>query len=132
MKWSLELHSKPCLLMMNSKKDEASIASFKDAQLVVQNGHSGVWGQVVSLQENRNRAGLGFSASDKSVMKSESAFRPYQEMFHSAGFLHPTLPEVDAIVEDEPEPEVPNFVTHGKMIKNWIVIDILECTHVSK
>ncbi|XP_058751635.1 uncharacterized protein LOC131624732, partial [Vicia villosa] len=103
------------------KKDEASIASFKDAQLVVQNGHSGVWGQVVSLQENRNRAGLGFSASDKSVMKSESAFRPYQEMFHSAGFLHPTLPEVNAIVEDEPEPEVPSFVSskkHGKRREN--------------
>ncbi|XP_058757379.1 uncharacterized protein LOC131630634 [Vicia villosa] len=115
-----------------SKKNKASIASFKDAQQVVQKGPSGVWGQMVSLPENKNRAGLGLSLSGKSIVKSESAFRPYQEIFRSAGFLHPTPPEVDAIIGDEPEPEMPNFVTHGKMIKNWITVDVPECTHVSK
>ena len=35
-------------------------------------------------------------------------------------------------MEDEAEPEIPNYVTHRVRVKNWITIDVPSCIHVSK
>ena len=37
------------------------MASFKDAQQVVRNGYTEVWGRIVDPPVNNNRVGLGFS-----------------------------------------------------------------------
>ncbi|MCI92317.1 hypothetical protein A2U01_0113613, partial [Trifolium medium] len=44
--------------------------------------------------------------------------RPIQEFFRSAGFINPPQPEVDAILEGDPEEDLPNFVTHGATSQN--------------
>lgn len=95
-------------------------------------GPSGVWGQVVSFQENKNRTDFGFSSQNSSMVKLNTASCSYHEIFHSAGCIHPTSPKVDVIIEDTPELEMSNFMTQGRVVKNWIAMDILECIHVSK
>ena len=44
----------------NVRKNEDFIASFKDAQQVVHNGPSTVWGQIIYPTVNKNRAALRF------------------------------------------------------------------------
>ncbi|GAU51349.1 hypothetical protein TSUD_412970 [Trifolium subterraneum] len=85
----------------NTKKNVASISSFRDAQEVVQNGLSAGWGQVVTLPENKYREGVGFSPSSTRVPKRNVVNGPIKDTFYSAGFIHPPLPEVNVIIEDD-------------------------------
>ncbi|GAU52030.1 hypothetical protein TSUD_418580, partial [Trifolium subterraneum] len=84
----------------NAKKNVTSISSFKDAQEVVQNGLSAGWGQVVTLPENKYREGVGFSPSSTRAPKRNVVNEPIEDTFYSAGFIHPSLPEVNVIIED--------------------------------
>ena len=83
---------------------------------------------------NKNRAGLGFSSrSGKSEgLKSKSSVNSYQDVFRNGGYLHPISSGINAVGEDEAEQEVPNYVTHGVRVQNWVTIDIPSCIHVSK
>ena len=118
----------------NVRGNENSMALFKDAQQVVRKGHSEVWGQIMDPPVNKNKVGLGFSLkNDKGKsMKSKSVAGKYQDIFHSGGYLHPIVFEINAIVEDEAKPEMPNYVTHRFRVQNWITIDVPSCIHVSK
>ena len=118
----------------NIRGNENSMASFKDAQQVVRNGHSEVWGQIVDPPVNKNRVGLGFSVKNNKgkSMKLKSAAGKYQDIFRSGGYLHPTVSRINAIVEDETEQERSNYVTHRVRVQNWMTIDVPSCIHVSK
>ena len=90
-------------------------------------------GQIVDTPVNKNRVGLGFSVKNNEGenMKPKSALGKYQDIFHSGGYLHPTVPRINAIVEDEAEQEMPNCVTHGVRVQNWIIIDVPSYIHIS-
>ena len=81
----------------NIRGNDNYIASFKDAQQVVRNGYSEVWGQIVDPPVNKNRADLGFSMkNDKGKnMKLKSAASKYHDIFRSG---------INAIMEDEAKP----------------------------
>ena len=81
-----------------------------------------------------NRAGLGFSAKNGKgeSMKLETTLSSYQNIFHSRGYLHSTVSRINAIVGDEEEQEIPNYVTPGVRVQNWVTFDVPSCTHVSK
>ena len=98
------------------------------------NGRSEVWGQIVDPLVNKNRTGFGFSSkNDKGKdMKPKFAAGRYQDIFHSGGYLHMTVSRINAIVEDEAEQEMPNYMTHIFRVQNWITIDVPSCIHVSK
>ena len=83
---------------------------------------------------NKNKTGLGFSSkNDKGKgMKPKSTAGRYQDIFRSGDYLHPTVARINAIVEDEAEQKMPNYVTHGVRVQNWITIDVPSCIHVSK
>ena len=72
-------------------------------------------GQFMDPPVNKNRAGLGFSVkNDKGEnMKPNSALDKYQDVFHNGGYLHPTVPRINEIVEGEAEQEMSNYVMHG-------------------
>ena len=116
------------------RKNEDSIASFKDAQQVVRNGPSKVLGQIVDLLVNKNIVGLGFFVNNGKGenMKSKSALGKYQDIFHSGDYLHPTVSRINAIMEDEEEQEMPSYVTHEVRVQNWVTIDVPSCIHISK
>ena len=83
---------------------------------------------------NKNRAGLGFSSRNGKgeILKSKSFVNSYHDVFHSGGYLHPIGSGINVVQEDEAEQEVPNYVTHGVRVKNWVTIDVPSCIHVSK
>ena len=88
-------------------------------------------GQVINPPVNRNETGLSFSMK-KEVVNPNLALSKYQDIFHSAGYLHPTTPKINAILEDESEHEMSNFVTYGVRVQNWITVDVPSCIHISK
>ena len=99
----------------NIRGNENSMVSLKDAQQVMRKGHNEVWGQIVDPPVNKNRAGLGFSLkNDKGKsMKPKYSAGKYQDIFSSGGYLHPTTFGINSIVEDEADPEIPNYVTQS-------------------
>ena len=113
------------------KKQGASISSLEDVRQVVESGLVEGWGQVLNLPKNKFGEGLGFHPVSARV-KRDVVTLPIQEVFRSAGFIHPTLPEVDAIIGDDSEEDLPNFVTHGLVFQNWIAVDVPVVMHLSE
>ncbi|KAI5421721.1 hypothetical protein KIW84_045230 [Lathyrus oleraceus] len=103
------------------KKKWASISSYKDAHQVVNSGSTKGWGKVVILVDNKTREGLGFSPVSTKATKKNEVIRPTQEVFHNGDFIHPTLPEVNAITEDDSEDYIPDDFTDGSSIvaEDW-------------
>ena len=62
-------------------------------------------------------------------VKKEVVVRPIQEVFRSAGFVHP---EVDAVIDDDSEEDLPVFVMHGLACHNWIAVDVPLVMHISE
>ena len=83
---------------------------------------------------NKNKSGLGFSLkNDKGEsLKSKSTMKSYHDVFHSGGYLHLIGSGINVVEEDEAEQEVPNYVTHGVRVQNWVTIDVPSCIHISK
>jgi hypothetical protein len=81
-----------------AKEDRASISSLKDVQKVIQSGSSTGWGQVVTLPENNHHEGLGFSPSFAKTVGPNVAIKTINEIFHSAGFMHPSSSEAETPV----------------------------------
>ena len=81
----------------------------------MRNGPSKVWGQIVDPPVNKNRVSLGFSLKNNKCknMKPKSSLGKYQDIFRSRGYLHPIVPSINAIIEDEAEHEMPNYMAHG-------------------
>ena len=65
--------------------NDNSMVSLKDAQQVVRNGHSEVWGRIVDPPVNKNRTGLGLSSKNDKCkgMKPKFAAGRYQDIFRS-------------------------------------------------
>ncbi|XP_039686891.1 uncharacterized protein [Medicago truncatula] len=102
----------------NTKKNEASISSLKDAQKVIQAGGSTSWGKLIELPENKHREGLGFFPSTGLSTAKKGTF-------HSSGFIH-------AIIEDGPESVPRGFITPGVSSHNWVAVDVPFVAHLSK
>jgi hypothetical protein len=116
----------------NTKKNGTIMSSLKDAQEVLKNGPSAIWGKVVVLPENKRREGLGFSPASEKVVEPNATIKSIKDTFYSAGFIHLPSLEVNAITEDGPEEDLPSFVTRGVVCRNWIAIDVPSVTHLSK
>ena len=118
----------------NIRRNENYVVSLKEAQQVVRNGHNAVWDQLVDPPVNKNRIGLGFSSKigKGESLKSKSFVNSYQDVFRSGGYLHPICSGINDVKEDEAEKEVPNYVTHGVRVQNWVTIDVPSCIHVLK
>jgi hypothetical protein len=116
----------------NTKKNGTIMSSLKDAQEVLKNGPSAIWGKVVVLPENKRREGLGFSPASEKVVEPNATIKSIKDTFYSAGFIHPPSLEVNAITEDGPEEDLPSFVTRGVVCRNWIAVDVPSVTHLSK
>ena len=62
------------LTLEDKRMKGPSIYSFRDAQEVVRSGETGGWGSVLSLPDNRDRTGLGFSSSSFRTRATRSEF----------------------------------------------------------
>ena len=84
------------------------MSSLKDAQHVLESGQSGKWGQVIDVVENKDRTGLGFAPG---AVRRDLKY--FQEVFHSAGFIHDKDHSTAAILEDDQGDEIPFFEEYG-------------------
>jgi len=109
----------------SARKGETCMASLKDAQKVVQEGKTERWGQLVQLPKNKRKEGLGFSTHKSRVAN------PIEGTFDSVGFIN-ALPKTNAVLEDQSEEEIPDFVTPGGTCCNWISMDIPSAISLSK
>lgn len=112
------------------KKQGASISSFRDAQELVRSGETRGWGSVLSLLDNRERTGLGFSPEE--AFESERRNKDLKKIFKSVGFVNQPSPNVNVILEEKPEEEYPNFVKIGTADCNWTAVDVLVIILFSK
>ena len=83
---------------------------------------------------NKNETGLGFSSKNGrgEGLKSKYTMGNYHDVFRSGGYLHPTDSGINVVEKDEAEQEMPNYVTHGVRVQNWVTINVPYCIHVSK
>ncbi|KAI5436267.1 hypothetical protein KIW84_022656 [Lathyrus oleraceus] len=105
-----------------SRKGPSSFASYNDAKLAIKYGASTGLGQMIKLEENKSRAGIGYS----------SGIFNEHGLFQSGGFIHTVEDqEATAIVEDDAEEDSGNFVIPGGVCNNWVVVDVPTVVHKS-
>ncbi|KAI5438127.1 hypothetical protein KIW84_024028 [Lathyrus oleraceus] len=106
-----------------TKKGTFSFASYKDAKLAIEHGTTTGLGQMIKLEDNKSRAGIGYS----------SGIFNKQGLFKSGGFIHTVQDEeVAAIVEEDAEEDSGNFVIPGGVCNNWVAVDVPTFIHKSK
>ena len=84
---------------------------------------------MIEIAENKNMAGLGFQLGSFNIKTKD-----VQPSFHSGGFIHGNDQHLAVVIEndgDEDEACV-NFVTHGQICYNWVVVDVPTVIHRSK
>ncbi|KAI5445734.1 hypothetical protein KIW84_013821 [Lathyrus oleraceus] len=105
-----------------SRKGLSSFVSYNDTKLAIDHGVTIGLGQMIKLEDNKSRAGIGYS----------SGVSNERGLFQSGGFIHTVEDqEVAAIVEDDEEEDLGNFVIPGGICNNWVVVDVPTVIHKS-
>ena len=104
-----------------SKKGTSSFASYNDAKLAIEHGATTGLGQMIKLEDNKSRAGIGYSFG---------VFNK-QGLFKSGGFIHTGQDEEAAAILEEEEEDSGNFIIPGGVCNNWVAVDIPTVVHKS-
>ncbi|KAI5444932.1 hypothetical protein KIW84_013274 [Lathyrus oleraceus] len=105
-----------------SRKGPSSFASCNDAKLAIEHGATTGLGKMIRLEDNKSRAGIGFS----------SGISNERGQFQSGGFIHTVKDqELAAIVEDDEEEDLGNFIIPGGIYNNWVAVDVPTVIHKS-
>ncbi|KAI5398353.1 hypothetical protein KIW84_063949 [Lathyrus oleraceus] len=103
-----------------SKKGTSSFASYNDAKLAIEHGTTTGLGQMIKIEYNKSRAGIGYSSG---------TFNKHG-LFQSGGLIHTVEDqEAAAIVEEDAEEDSGNFVIPGGVCNNWVAIDVPTIVH---
>ncbi|KAI5386512.1 hypothetical protein KIW84_072877 [Lathyrus oleraceus] len=103
-----------------SKKGTYSFASYNDAELAIEHGITTGLRQMIKLEDNKSRDGIGYSSG---------TFNKYG-LFQSGGFIHTIEDEeAAAVVEDDAEEDSGNFVIPGGVCNNWVAVDVPTVIH---
>ncbi|KAI5398880.1 hypothetical protein KIW84_064315 [Lathyrus oleraceus] len=98
-----------------SRKGPSSFSSYNGAKLAIEHGTTTGLGQMIRLEDNKSRAGIGYS----------SGISNEHGLFQSGGFIHTVEDqEAAAIVEDDAEEYLGNFVILGGVCNNWVATDV--------
>ena len=100
--------------------------------MAIEHGATAGLGQMIELEENKSRAGIGYS----------SRVFNEQGLFKSGGFIHTGQDEeAAAILEEdeeaaaileEDEEDSGNFIIPGGICNNWVAVHIPTVIHKSK
>ncbi|KAI5418318.1 hypothetical protein KIW84_042818 [Lathyrus oleraceus] len=104
------------------KKGASSFASYKDAKLAIEHGATTRLGQMIKLEDNKSRVGIGYS----------SGVFNKQGLFKSGGFIHTGQDEEAAAILEEDAEDFGNFIILGGICNNWVAVDIPTVIHKSK
>ena len=105
-----------------SRKGLSSFVSYNDANLAIEHGATNGLGKMIKLEDNRSWAGIRYS----------SGVSNERGLFQSGGFIHTVEDqEVVAIVGDDAEEDMGNFVIPGGICNNWVAVDVPTVIHKS-
>ncbi|KAI5429602.1 hypothetical protein KIW84_034250 [Lathyrus oleraceus] len=105
-----------------SRKRPSSFASYNDAKLAIEHGATTGLGKMIKLEDNKSRASIGYS----------SGVSNKHGLFQSGGFIHTVEDqEAAAIVEDDEEEDLGNFVIPRGVCNNWVAVDVPTVIHKS-
>ncbi|KAI5409936.1 hypothetical protein KIW84_055408 [Lathyrus oleraceus] len=105
-----------------SKKGTSSFASYNDAKLAIEHGATTGLGQMIKLEDNKSRAGIGYSSG---------TFNKHG-LFQSGGFIHTVEDqEVAAVAEEDAEENYGNFVIPRGVCNNGVTVDVPIVVHKS-
>ena len=105
-----------------SRKGLSSFVSYNDAKLAIEHGATTGLGKMIKLEDNKSRAGIGYS----------SGVSNERRLFQNGGFIHTVEDqEAAAIVEDDEEEDLGNFVIPGGICNNWVTADVPTVIHKS-
>ena len=105
-----------------SKKRTSSFASYNDAKLAIEHGTTTSLGQMIKVEDNKSRAGIGYSSG---VFNKNGLFK-------SGGFIHIDQDEEAATILEEDAEDSNNFVIPGGICNNWVAVDVPTVVHKSK
>jgi hypothetical protein len=105
-----------------SRKGLSSFVSYNDAKLAIEHGATNGLGKMIKMEDNKSRAGIGYSSGVSNDLG----------LFQSGGFIHTNEDqEAAAIIEEDEEEDLDNFVIPGGICNNWIVVDVPTVIHKS-
>ncbi|KAI5425066.1 hypothetical protein KIW84_031025 [Lathyrus oleraceus] len=106
---------------LSIEKRTPSFTSYRDAKLAIECGAIAGLGKMIELEENKSRAGIGFSSGvfdEKGLLKS-------------GGFVHTSQDEEAAAVLEEDAEDSGNFIIPGGICNNWVAVDVPTVIHNS-
>ncbi|KAI5382893.1 hypothetical protein KIW84_070345 [Lathyrus oleraceus] len=103
------------------EKRAPSFASYKDEKLAIEHGATAGLGQMIKLEDNKSRTGIGYS----------SGVFNKQGLFKSGGFIKTGQDKEVAAILEEDEEDSGNFIIPGGICNNWVVVDIPTIVHKS-
>ncbi|KAI5402156.1 hypothetical protein KIW84_066564 [Lathyrus oleraceus] len=92
------------------EKRTPSFASYRDAKLAIECGAIAGLGKMIELEDNKSRAGIGYSS----------------------GVIHTGQNEEAAAILEEDAEDSDNFVIPGGVCHNWVIVDVPTVIHRSK
>ncbi|KAI5410038.1 hypothetical protein KIW84_055495 [Lathyrus oleraceus] len=105
-----------------SRKGLSSCVSYNDAKLAIERGATSGLGKMIKMEDNKSRAGIGYSSGASNDLG----------LFQSGGFIHTDGDhEAAAIIEEDEEEDVSNFVIPSGICNNWVVVDVPTVIHKS-
>ncbi|KAI5409715.1 hypothetical protein KIW84_055242 [Lathyrus oleraceus] len=105
-----------------SRKGLSSFVSYNDAKLAIEHGATNGLGKMIKMEDNKAWAGMGYSSGVPNDLR----------LFQSGGFIH-TIgdQEATAIIKEDEEEDLGNFVIPGGSCNNWVVVDVPTVIHES-
>ena len=105
-----------------SRKGLSSFVSYNDAKLAIEHGATAGLAKMIKLEDNKSRAGIGYSSGVSNDLG----------LFQSGGFIHTVEDqEAVAVVEEDEEEDLGNFVIPSGICNNWVAVDVPTVIHKS-
>ena len=108
------------------KVKNPTMTSWRDLQIVVENGDLKGWGKLPEISEKKNHFGLGYESS-KATLKGKARFPPIRETFISKGVEHG---EQVAMMSHKDNIKKASYYIRecapGEELKNWTIVEIPE------
>jgi hypothetical protein len=105
-----------------SRKGLSSFVSYNDAKLAIERGATNGLGKMIKMEDNKSRAGIGYSSGVSNDLG----------LFQSGGFIHTDgYQEAAAIIEEDEEEDLNNFVIPSGICNNWVAVDVPTIIHKS-
>ncbi|KAI5385363.1 hypothetical protein KIW84_072096 [Lathyrus oleraceus] len=105
-----------------SRKGHSSFVSYNDAKLAIECGATNGLGKMIKMEDNKSRDGIAYSSGASNNLG----------LFQSGGFIHTDGDhEAAAIIEEDEEEDLDNFVIPSEICNNWVVVDVPTVIHKS-